>query len=89
MDMEKVIKALECCLKESDNLYSNPCKDCPYEGKECICIDRMLADALELLKEYKEAKLLIDAISDSVHETANMFRQNDGLKHYDDGSSEP
>lgn len=54
-------------------------KSCPF-----VCFD-----ALELLKEYKEAKPLIDAISDSVHETAKMFRQNDGLKHYDDGSSEP
>ena len=50
-DRENVIKALECCLKESDHLYSNPCKDCPYEGKECI--DRMKAEALALLKEQK------------------------------------
>ena len=34
-----------------------------------------LYDALELLKEYQEAKPLIDAISDSVHETAKMFRK--------------
>lgn len=51
-DREKVIKALECCLKESDHLYSNPCKDCPYEGQECI--DRMKADALSLLKEQED-----------------------------------
>ena len=48
-DREKVIKVLECCLKESDHLYSNPCNGCPYEGQECI--DRMKADALALLKE--------------------------------------
>ena len=56
-----------------------------------IYYDRFCAasDALELLKEYQEAKPLIDAISDSVHETAKMFRQNNSLKHYDDGSSEP
>lgn len=51
MNMEKVIKALECCLKESDHLYSNPCNGCPYEGQECI--DRMKADALALLKEQE------------------------------------
>lgn len=52
-DIEKVIKGLECCLKESDHLYSNPCNGCPYEGQECI--DRMKADALNLLKEQKNA----------------------------------
>ena len=52
VDREKVIKALECCLKESDHLYSNPCNGCPYEGQECI--DRMKADALALLKEQEE-----------------------------------
>jgi len=51
IDIENVIKALECCLKESDHLYSNPCNGCPYEGRECI--DRMKTDALALLKEYK------------------------------------
>lgn len=50
-DREKVIKGLECCLKESDHLYSNPCNGCPYEGQECI--DRMKADALVLLKEQE------------------------------------
>lgn len=50
-DMENVITGLECCLKESDHLYSNPCNGCPYEGQECI--ERMEADALALLKEYK------------------------------------
>ena len=50
-DREKVIKGLECCLKESDHLYSNPCNGCPYEGQECI--DRMKADALATLKEQE------------------------------------
>ena len=46
-DIKKVINGLECCLKESDHLYSNPCNGCPYEGQECI--DRMKTDALDLL----------------------------------------
>ena len=54
IDRAKVIKGLECCLKESDHLYSNPCNGCPYEGQECI--DRMKADALALLKEAKQGK---------------------------------
>lgn len=52
-DREQIIKGLECCLKESDHLYSNPCNGCPYEGQECI--DRLKADALAMLKE-QEAK---------------------------------
>lgn len=55
MDRKKVIKALECCLKESDHLFSNPCNGCPYEGQECI--DRMKAEALALLKEMEEERL--------------------------------
>lgn len=54
IEREKVIKALECCLKESDHLDSDPCNGCPYAGKECI--DRMKADALKLLKEQKPAE---------------------------------
>lgn len=37
---------------------------------------QQIHDAIELLKEYQEAKPLIDAISDSVHETAKMFRKD-------------
>lgn len=57
IDREKVIKALECCLKESDHLYSNPCNGCPYEGQECI--DRMKTDALALLKEHEAVKPIL------------------------------
>lgn len=32
--------------------------------------------AVKFLKDYKQAKPLIDAISDQVHETAKMFRKN-------------
>ena len=53
-DREKVIKGLECCIRESDSLYSNPCNGCPYEGKECI--DRLKVDSLALLKEQEEQK---------------------------------
>ena len=57
-DLENVIKGLECCLKESDHLYSNPCNGCPYEGQECI--DRIKADALAMLKEQKPVKPVLD-----------------------------
>ena len=51
-DIEKVIKGLEHCKRESEHIDDNPCNGCPYyELKEC---QQMMADALELLKEYKE-----------------------------------
>ena len=50
-DIEKVIKGLECCAKDDCALNDI----CPY-GKEDTntCIERLSADALELLKEQKE-----------------------------------
>ena len=50
-DKKKVIKGLECCLKEPDDLCSNPCEYCPYEGFGCI--DTMKMEALALLKEQE------------------------------------
>ena len=78
--LDKVIKAIEQCLKESEHIDDNPCKPCPYcDNESNYCNHELfLRDALELLKEYKEAKPLIDAISDSVHETAKMFRRTVG-----------
>ena len=86
-NIEKIIKALKCRAK-AENRCSNPCERigmCEYaklvvgnDGEPYypyICDKkRICEDALELLKEYQEAKPLIDAISDSVHETAKMFR---------------
>lgn len=87
-ELEKVIKGLESCL--NNDCHMDKCPYYGFVGNESVCLENFLMrDALELLKEYQEAKPLIDAISDSVHETAKMFRQNDGLKYYDDGSSEP
>ena len=49
MDRDKVIKGLECCVKESEG-YIEQCGECPY-GANCGCIDRLLADTITLLKE--------------------------------------
>ena len=50
-DIEKVIKGLEHCKRESEHIDDNPCNGCPYyELKEC---QQMMADALELLKEQR------------------------------------
>lgn len=51
-DIEKVIKGLECCIREFDDIDDNPCFKCPYS---CQCqegyISAIKEDALELLKE--------------------------------------
>ena len=70
-DLEKVIKALEECVK-----YDYSCKKCPYKPKsddeEKDCSIELTKDALELLKEYAVIK---ETISDEIHETAKMFRR--------------
>ena len=77
-DIEKVIKGLECCLRESEHIDDNPCADCPYydidSGLGGKCIDDKDRDALELLKEYAVIK---ETISDEIHETAKMFRRTE------------
>ena len=34
-----------------------------------------IKNAIDMLKEYKGAKPLIDSISDAIHDTAKIFRQ--------------
>ena len=45
--LSEVIQALECCIVNEDE----PCDNCPYNG-DTYCVDSVMADALELLKEY-------------------------------------
>lgn len=49
-ELEKVIKAIEVHISTDDSVG---CDDCTYEN-DGWCMSRVLADALELLKEYKE-----------------------------------
>ncbi len=47
--LSEVIRALECCRVDEDK----PCiGNCPYFGK-ADCLDKMMVDALKLLKEYQ------------------------------------
>lgn len=80
-DREKVIKALEYCLKESDHLYSNPCNSCPYEWKECI--DRMKTDALALLKEHRhgETFTVVDTKTGKEADEYEIALHEDWAKH--------
>ena len=47
IDIEKVIKGLECCIKSG-------CGGCPYFKDNPSCQDDKDKEALELLKEQKE-----------------------------------
>ena len=46
--LSEVIRALECCIENEEA----PCDNCPYNGDQ-ECIDSVMVDALELLREYK------------------------------------
>ena len=50
-DIEKVIKALECCIKDSEHIDDNPCFKCPYS---CQCQEgytsALKEDALKIIK---------------------------------------
>ena len=47
--LNKVIAGLECCRINEDV----PCEvGCPYSGVEG-CVDKVMLDALEVLKEYR------------------------------------
>ena len=49
-DREKIIHAFETCTRDDF-----PCKECGYyiEGKDYDCIDTMMKDALDLLREQE------------------------------------
>jgi len=49
MDMEKIIKGLECCLGYND-CDVEPNEDCPYKGM-CLCAIALRFDVIALLKE--------------------------------------
>ena len=63
MDIEKVIKGLECCKRKE----GNECKGCPYAESE-YCTQDMATDALALIKKQKEE---IDEISDEYLDLGN------------------
>ena len=56
-DIEKVIKGLEHCMRESDNLYDDPCNGCPYyveKQPSRICSGELQKDCYDLLKEQPQ-----------------------------------
>ena len=49
-NIEEVIRAIECCCVNN----VEACElNCPYSGVKC-CVDKVMRDALELLKKQTE-----------------------------------
>lgn len=73
-DREKVKNGLRSCLHESEYTGNDPCKYCPYgseeSGVDSSCIDEVMRDALELLKEQKPS---VDEFQDFIYH--EHFRQ--------------
>ena len=59
IDREKVIKGLDCCIKQGDQGILDCDSDCPYgeNGNRFDCWIKMNRDALALLKEQEEIEL--------------------------------
>ena len=56
-ELDKIIKGLEHCMRESDNLYDNPCDGCPYyveKQPSGICSGELQNDCYDLLKEQPQ-----------------------------------
>lgn len=65
-DREKIIRALECCLDiVRSGRWASGCIACPYAVEENSCREKMILDAISLLKEQEN--LL------GIHQTANSI----------------
>lgn len=50
LNREQIIKALEICTTTGN------CPECPYNDDSSLCINRILKDAITLIKELTEEK---------------------------------
>lgn len=85
-DREKVIKGLECCHVQR-NEVPPLCEDCPYmnpmEGT-CDALDELLGDALTLLKAQEPRVLTLEDLSEICVEFKNDIIPM-SLTHFDLG----
>ena len=85
IDLEKVIKALECC-KDINKLN---CDDCAYtynaRSDRCECSAEMAFDALELLKSRQPHLLTVEEINALPEGSVcwEEFRDEDGVINND------
>ena len=60
-DVEKVVKGLECCGRNNVKY----CRNCPY-WPEMDCVEKMAADAVQVLKWYEENLAKLKALAYNV-----------------------
>ena len=78
-DVEKVIKGLELCKQDAKLCFSDT--ECPYQCEFPRCCLKLMADALELLKEHEEHEKLLTKLGyhwTGSGETLAMCRMKDG-----------
>lgn len=63
-DREKVIRGLECCIKQGENAVYRRDLDCPYQDKNhscrLVCWTNLNKDAIALLKEQEPQTVIVD-----------------------------
>lgn len=64
-DREKVIYSIERCICH----VPDACRDCGYDNRECNeCVEELLRDALELLKEQEPERVeIVDSDGGRTH----------------------
>ena len=75
-ELEKVIKGLEHCMRESDNLYDNPCDGCPYyveKQPSGICSGELQNDCYDLLKDQDNQIHHMGLIIEEYEKELKMF----------------
>lgn len=65
LNREQIIKVLECCTTNGD------CPKCLYNDDTSLCINRILKDALALIKELTEENAELHREYDSMAKTVN------------------
>lgn len=56
-DRKKVVEALECCLDiVKSGRWASGCISCPYAEEKNNCREKMIREAIELLKEQETKK---------------------------------
>jgi len=73
VNVEKVIKGLELCKQDTKLCFSET--ECPYQCEFPRCCQKLIADALELLKKHAPKRML----DVGTHELRNKHKIYYGL----------
>jgi len=98
MTDKEIIKALECCMRNSDSIIDEFCEQCPYQSANLQCIDEMLKDAHHLITcQQSQIEDLKEALEERMQRIKALEAEVERLqdhnllmarKHYDDGVRE-